>query len=85
MKLRPNYTKESPGDSRSDNFAGPSRDRWPLGSPRQVQLDVHLYCAMEKLEARHRKELKALEGEKRAALKKAKSTKGKQAKEALAR
>jgi hypothetical protein len=35
----------------------------------------------ENVEARHRKELKALEGERRAALKKAKATKGKKAKD----
>jgi hypothetical protein len=39
---------------------------------------------MEETQARHRKELKSLEGEKRAALKKAKGAKGKKAKEALA-
>ena len=39
---------------------------------------------MEEIQARHRKELKSLEGEKRAALKKAKGTKGKKAKDALA-
>lgn len=39
---------------------------------------------MEEIESRHRKELKALDGEKRAALKKAKGTKGKKAKEVLA-
>eukprot|EP00934_Nitzschia_sp_Nitz4_P004838 Nitzschia sp. Nitz4//scaffold251_size28233//6652//7595//NITZ4_008131-RA/size28233-augustus-gene-0.16-mRNA-1//-1//CDS//3329544235//4828//frame0 len=38
----------------------------------------------EELEAAHKKALKALDGEKRAAIKKAKSTKGKKAKEALA-
>ena len=37
--------------------------------------------SMEEIDARHRKELKALEGAKRAALKKAKGTKGKKAKE----
>lgn len=36
------------------------------------------------MEARQKKELKALEGEKRAALKKAKGTKGKKAKDAVA-
>ena len=39
----------------------------------------------EYVEARHRKELKALEGEKRAALKKAKATKGKKAKDEVAK
>mmetsp|Transcript_14704 Transcript_14704/g.41620 ORF Transcript_14704/g.41620 Transcript_14704/m.41620 type:complete len:303 (-) Transcript_14704:164-1072(-) len=39
---------------------------------------------MSEMEARHKKEIKTLEGEKRAALKKAKGTKGKKAKEALA-
>lgn len=39
----------------------------------------------DNLESRHRKELKAWEGEKRAALKKAKATKGKKAKELVAR
>jgi hypothetical protein len=38
---------------------------------------------MEETQSRHRKELKTLEGEKRAALKKAKGTKGKKAKEVL--
>lgn len=38
---------------------------------------------MEELESKHRKELKSLEGEKRAAIKKAKSTKGKKSKELL--
>ena len=40
--------------------------------------------SMEEIDARHRKELKALEGAKRAAFKKAKGTKGKKAKEDLA-
>ena len=39
---------------------------------------------MEEIAARHRKEVKALDGEKRAAVKKAKSTKGKKAKEEIA-
>lgn len=39
---------------------------------------------MEEILGRHRKELKALDGEKRAALKKAKATKGKKAKDLLA-
>lgn len=39
---------------------------------------------MEETQTRHRKEVKSLEGEKRAALKKAKGTKGKKAKEAVA-
>ena len=38
---------------------------------------------MEELQSKHRKELKSLEGEKRAAIKKAKSTKGKKSKELL--
>lgn len=40
---------------------------------------------MEETTTRHKKELKALEGEKRAAIKKAKGLKGKKGKEALAR
>jgi hypothetical protein len=40
--------------------------------------------AREDVEARHRKELKALEGERRAELKKAKATKGKKAKDEVA-
>lgn len=39
---------------------------------------------MEELLAQHRKELKALDGEKRAAIKKAKATKGKKAKDEIA-
>ena len=39
----------------------------------------------EEVESRHKKELKALEGEKRAALKKAKALKGKKGKEAIER
>jgi len=38
----------------------------------------------EEVESWHRKELKALEGERRAAVKKLKSTKGKKAKETIA-
>lgn len=38
----------------------------------------------EEVEARHKKEIKALDGEKRAAIKKSKGTKGKKAKEAVA-
>jgi len=41
-------------------------------------------AAQEEIEARHRKECKALEGERRAAVKKLKATKGKKAKEAVA-
>ena len=37
----------------------------------------------EEMESRHKKELKSLEGEKRAALKKAKALKGKKGKEAI--
>lgn len=40
---------------------------------------------MEELQSQHRKELKALDGEKRAAIKKAKATKGKKAKDEIAR
>jgi hypothetical protein len=39
---------------------------------------------MEEIESRHRRELKALEGERRAAAKRAKGTKGKKAKDELA-
>lgn len=39
---------------------------------------------MEETQTRHKKELKALDGEKRAAIKKAKALKGKKGKEALA-
>ena len=39
----------------------------------------------DELESRHKKEAKALEGEKRAALKKAKALKGKKGKEAQAK
>jgi hypothetical protein len=38
---------------------------------------------MEEAQSRHRKQVKALEGEKRAAVKKAKGSKGKKAKEVL--
>jgi hypothetical protein len=38
---------------------------------------------MEEAQSRHRKQVKALEGEKRAAVKKAKGSKGKKAKDAL--
>jgi hypothetical protein len=40
---------------------------------------------MEAVQSRHRKEVKAWDGEKRAALKKAKALKGKKGKETLAR
>jgi hypothetical protein len=40
---------------------------------------------MDEIQTRHKKELKALDGEKRAAIKKAKALKGKKGKEALAR
>jgi hypothetical protein len=39
---------------------------------------------MEELLAKHRKELKVLDGEKRAAIKKAKATKGKKSKDEIA-
>jgi len=39
----------------------------------------------EEIESRHKKELKALDGEKRAALKKAKALKGKKGKDAIER
>ena len=41
--------------------------------------------SLEEMESRHRKEVKALDGEKRAALKKAKALKGKKGKDAQAR
>ena len=40
---------------------------------------------MEELLSQHRKESKALDGEKRAAIKKAKATKGKKAKDEISR
>jgi hypothetical protein len=40
---------------------------------------------MEELLSQHRKEIKSLDGEKRAAIKKAKSTKGKKAKDEITR
>ena len=40
---------------------------------------------MEELLSQHRKEIKALDGEKRAAIKKAKATKGKKSKDDIAR
>jgi hypothetical protein len=39
---------------------------------------------MDELLAQHRKEIKALDGEKRAAIKKAKATKGKKSKDEIA-
>jgi hypothetical protein len=48
-----------------------------------VQFLSYIEKTMEETQSRHRKELKTLEGEKRAALKKAKGTKGKKAKEVL--
>jgi hypothetical protein len=40
---------------------------------------------MEEIQSRHKKELKALDGEKRSAIKKAKALKGKKGKDALER
>lgn len=74
-----------------------SGEEW-RGKPRDASLLLYRCCSWkfaaltskrkmskEEVEGRHKKELKAFDGEKRAALKKAKALKGKKGKEAVER
>lgn len=69
-------------DVDDDNAAALNQNEAPLADGPNMALE-----SREETEARHRKELKALDGEKRAAVKKAKATggKGKKAKDLLQR
>jgi hypothetical protein len=81
INLYPTMTKDTAADSALTN--GGAEDQNDDKNPADVV--AASAESREDVESRHRKELKQLDGEKRAALKKAKGTKGKKAKEELTR